>query len=96
MTTPRSIKLFEMVTDFQEEAALVGDVDAEAAVEVDVSVSVDDDDDDEKVERAEEVVDIEGKDKVVDAILQNCCPRLSIVAIWPEQLDNTQSTSRLG
>lgn len=84
-----------MVRDFQEEAALVGDVDAEAAVEVDVSVSVDDDDD-EKVERAEEVVDIEGKDNVVDAILQNCCPRLSIVAIWPEQLDNTQSTSRLG
>jgi len=96
MMTPRSIKLVEMVTDFQEKAALVGDVDVEAAVEVDVGVDDDDDDDDEKVDRAEEVVEIEGKDNVVDAILQNCCPRLSIVAISVEQLAITQSTSRVG
>lgn len=93
MMTLRSIKLVEMVTDFQEKAALVGDADVEAAVEVDVGV---DDDDDEKVERVEEMVDREGKDNVVDAILQNCCPRLSIVAVWAGQLDNTQSRSRPG
>jgi len=92
--TPSSIK---PVIDFQEKAALfvgVVDVDVEAAVEVDVGV----DDDEEVVEEAEEVAGMEGKVNVGCrvAMLQNCCPRLSIVATWSEQLANTQSTISAG
>ena len=64
------------------------------------SVGIDDEDEEEveKAEEAESATGKEGKDNVgcTDAILQNCCPRVSIVVTWSGQLPSTQLTISAG
>lgn len=91
------IKPVESPIDVQDKAAallvvaVAVDVDV-VEVELDVDVGV------VFVEVSERVTGKEGKDNVgcADAMLQNCCPRLSIVVTWSGQSANTQSTISAG
>lgn len=75
--------------------------DGVGVVEVDVGIDNEEEEEEEEVEKAEEaerVTGKEGKDNVgcTDAILQNCCPRVSIVVTWSGQLPSTQLTISAG
>jgi len=94
--TPSPIKAVEPRIDFG--ALLVAVADDVGTPEVEVKVEVVVDGGGVEALVVVVVVGTAGKDKVgcPDAILQNCCPRVSITDTWLEQFPNTQSTSWAG
>jgi hypothetical protein len=96
--TPSPIKAVEPRIDFPALLVAVADDVGTPEVEVKVEVVVDGGGVEAPVVVVVVMVGTARKDKVgcPDAILQNCCPRVSITDTWLEQFPNTQSTSWAG